>query len=90
MTYIELISLIPINTLVIMQSLDSVPHVRASLGKVIHWFPLFSMYMVSLNSCSNFFIYILTNNHFRKFSKNLFTCNFSTVNVTDAASSGTE
>ena len=77
MTYIQLLSLIPINSLVIMQSLYYVPSVQETLGKIIHWFPLFSMYIVSLNSCSNFFIYVWTNKKFRVFTKNLITCRHS-------------
>ena len=77
MTYIQLLSLIPINSLVIMQSLDYVPSVQKTLDKIIHWFPLFSMYIVSLNSCSNFFIYVWTNKKFRVFTKNLLTCQHS-------------
>ncbi|KAL5260644.1 hypothetical protein ACHWQZ_G010708 [Mnemiopsis leidyi] len=85
MTYIQLLSLVPINSFVIMQSLDYVHSVKSTLDKIINWFPLFSMYIVSLNSCSNFFIYFWTNKRFKVFTTNLITCQRNRTDVASVA-----
>ena len=89
MTYIELLSLVPINTFIVMMSLENVPSVQRTLHRISQWFPLFSMYIISLNSCSNFFIYVWTNCHFRRFTKSLLTGQKFVVTTGDSIMSRT-